>query len=96
MGDIRPICRVGLVVPRFKHSAVARNLVKRRLRELARLLLLPTQIPIDVVLRIRPQAYDASFEALESEIRATVIQLRRLFGENAGAAFQGNAPEATP
>ncbi|MBA4071866.1 MAG: ribonuclease P protein component [Gemmatimonas sp.] len=33
--------RVGVIVPRFSHSAVERNLVKRRLRELIRMELLP-------------------------------------------------------
>ena len=33
--------RVGIVVPRHQHSAVDRNRLKRRLRELVRLELLP-------------------------------------------------------
>jgi ribonuclease P protein component len=73
-------CRIGLVVPRFKHSAVSRNRVKRRLRELARMHLLPTGIDADVVLRIRPEAYDASFDSLAKEVQSTIEQLRRWFG----------------
>lgn len=69
--------RIGLVVPRFKHSAVARNQVKRRLRELARVQLLPTAMPLDIVLRIRPEAYGASFDALTADIAHALTQLKR-------------------
>jgi ribonuclease P protein component len=69
--------RVGLVVPRFKQSAVDRNRLKRRLRELARLRLLPTDIAADVVLRIRPDAYRASFEALATDVDRALAQLAR-------------------
>lgn len=72
--------RIGLVVPRFKHSAVARNQIKRRLRELARLELLPTGLPVDVVLRIRPEAYQATYENLAADIAQTLFQLRRWQG----------------
>ena len=71
--------RVGIIVPRHKHSAVDRNLVKRRLREIARLRLLPLlgDAPLDVVVRAQPAAYGAAFAALEEElVRAT----RRLAG----------------
>ena len=69
--------RVGLIVPRFKHSAVARNQVKRRLRELARLHILPAGISVDVVLRIRPEAYQASFVLLTVDIWRAVEELKR-------------------
>ena len=60
--------RIGLIVPRFKQSAVARNRLKRQLRELSRLRLLPTDLPADVVIRIRPEAYAATFDALTADI----------------------------
>jgi ribonuclease P protein component len=69
--------RVGLVVPRFKQSAVARNRLKRRLRELARLQLLPSDIAVDVVVRIRPDAYEASFERLAGDVARVLSQLTR-------------------
>lgn len=65
------------MVPRFKHSAVDRNRLKRRLRELSRLRLLPSDIAADVVLRIRPDAYDASFEALSADVERALTQLQR-------------------
>jgi len=69
--------RVGLIVPRYRHSAVARNQVKRRLRELARLRLLPSGLPFDIVVRIRPEAYDAAFDQLSADIDRTLAQPTR-------------------
>ena len=67
--------RVGLVVPLHKNSAVARNRLKRRLRELARTRLLPSDLPADIVIRVRPEAYDATFEALTTDIAQALAQL---------------------
>ena len=62
-----------MIVPRFKHTAVARNLLKRRLREIARTELLPaiaiaSIAPVDVLVRARPETYDANFEQLRAQI----------------------------
>ena len=65
------------MVPRFKHSAVDRNRLKRRLRELSRIRLLPADLHADVVVRIRPDAYGATFEALAAQIDSILVQLRR-------------------
>ncbi|HEY0969731.1 MAG TPA: ribonuclease P protein component [Gemmatimonadales bacterium] len=77
-----PLCRsrVGLVVPRYRQTAVARNRVKRRLRELARLRLLPAlaaRSPVDVVIRAAPSAYGASFVELGAELERVIRQLER-------------------
>ena len=69
--------RVGLIVPKYRHSGVARNRLKRRLRELARLRLLPLGLAGDVVIRVRPEAYRASFEALTADIARVLAQLLR-------------------
>ena len=68
---------MGLIVPRYRHSAVARNLLKRRLRELARLRILPTGLPYDLVVRVKPEAYDADFAGLATDIDRAVAQLTR-------------------
>ena len=60
--------RVGIVVPKYKQNIVARNRVRRRLRELVRLRLLPQTEKVDVLLRARPTAYDSSFDQLATEI----------------------------
>lgn len=72
--------RVGIVVPRHKQSAVARNKLKRRLRELARLKLLPamaTRTPSDFVIRARPEAYRAEFAELGADVDTIVERVRR-------------------
>jgi ribonuclease P protein component len=69
--------RVGLIVPRFKQSAVKRNRLKRQLRELTRQRLLPADLSADVVLRIRPEAYSATFEALTADVDRALVQLTR-------------------
>ena len=69
--------RIGLIVPRFKHSAVARNQLKRRLKELARLRMLPTRIPAWIILRIRPEAYGATFEMLAMDVEKALRDLER-------------------
>lgn len=65
-------------MPRYKHTAVARNRLKRRLRELARLRLLPALAdlpPADVVVRVWPSAYAARFEALVADVERVVRQM---------------------
>ena len=61
----------GSIVPRYAHTAVARNQLKRRLRELTRTRLLPVLPPVDLVIRALPLAYAASFEALARGIERT-------------------------
>ena len=56
---------------------MARNRIKRRLRELSRTRLLPLRLAVDVVIRIRPEAYRASFPDLASDFDRAVIQLNR-------------------
>lgn len=64
--------RVGVIVPRYQHSAVARNQLKRRLRELARRELLPQGLALDVVIRASEGAYALSFAALRGELLGLV------------------------
>ena len=66
---------------------MARNRLKRRLRELARLRLLPALAdlpPSDVVVRVWPSAYAAAFDALAADVERAMRQLRRLAGDAAG------------
>jgi ribonuclease P protein component len=66
--------RVGLVVPKHRQSGVERNLVKRRLREILRLEVLPrlraAGLAVDVLVRARREAYDAGFSVLRDELVA--------------------------
>jgi ribonuclease P protein component len=62
--------RVGVVVPKYGRTIVDRNRTKRRLRELARLRLLPVIDRVDVLLRAKPQAYHSSFDQLTIQVNA--------------------------
>ena len=84
MRSALPHARVGFVVPKYGHSSVDRNRLKRRLRELVRTRLLPSLrpeapvdaasaiatalVPVDVVVRALPTAYTAPFSALAAEV----------------------------
>ncbi len=67
---LRP--RLALVVPKHGRKIVERNRLKRRLREAARKELLPLCLErartIDVLIRARPEAYEAEFDTLKKEI----------------------------
>lgn len=67
--------RVGIIVPKYGHSSVDRNKVKRRLRELVRIEVLPVLPTIDVVLRAAPKAYARTFDELREEVRKWSQQL---------------------
>jgi ribonuclease P protein component len=69
---------VGLIVPRFDQSAVARNRMKRRLREAIRLELLPQTPPLDVVVRTSKGAYELSYAALRTEVVTLLTLLGRM------------------
>ena len=70
--------RVGVIVPRYRQTAVARNLVKRRLRELVRQELLPHLRGAEIVLRARPEAYGATVAGLRADVCAGRASVRRL------------------
>ena len=71
--------RMGLIVPKFRSSAVARNRLRRRLREIWRVELQPHQPAWDLIVRARREAYRAGFDALRSQMlawRASVLEGR--------------------
>jgi len=63
-------------VPRYSHSAVDRNLVKRRLREIVRLDVLPILPNVDVVVRALPSAYVAGFAELREQCARVCGRIR--------------------
>lgn len=70
--------RVGVIVPKHQHTAVARNLVKRRLRVLARRVLFPVLRPLpalDVVVRATSAAYRAPFVTLASDLERAASRI---------------------
>jgi ribonuclease P protein component len=59
---------MGLIVPKFQSTAVARNRLRRRLREIWRCELQPHQPAWDLVIRARREAYAAPFEHLQRDL----------------------------
>lgn len=68
--------RVGVVVPKHRRTAVERNRLKRRLREVLRADVLPRLRELDqnadVIVRARKEAYLATFSQLRDELIAWV------------------------
>ena len=62
--------RMGLIVSKFQSSVVARNRLRRRLRELWRRELAGTIPAWDVVIRTRNEAYRAGFAELRDDLMA--------------------------
>ncbi len=67
--------RIGLIVPRHQSTAVARNRVRRRLREILRRDVLRRLPAIDLVVRAKRSAYTATFAALRAELTGAVETL---------------------
>jgi ribonuclease P protein component len=61
---------MGLIVPKYQSTAVARNLLRRRLREIWRRELQPDQPAWDLLIRARREAYRASYSDLRTELVA--------------------------
>ncbi len=67
--------RMGLIVPRFQSSAVARNRLRRRLSEIWRREIQGRQGDRDLIIRARKDAYSATFGELHAELLAWVVAL---------------------
>ena len=83
------------MVPKYKHTAVERNRLKRRLRELVRTRLLGTLPAMDLVIRTLPEAYDAPFDVLGRQLERAGERLRRLPAEAPGPP-RGAVPRPEP
>ena len=77
--------RVGVTVSRALKSSVQRNRARRRLRELARVIILGPDSPLtslgiryDVVLIARPAALEVSFADLREEASQAALRLSKL------------------
>jgi ribonuclease P protein component len=67
-----PHPRVGVVVPKHRHNSVQRNRLKRRIREIVRLEILPrlaqNGVNVEILIRARREAYEAAFAILRTEL----------------------------
>jgi ribonuclease P protein component len=68
--------RLGIIIPRFGHSVVRRNRLRRRLREYARRRVLRGLPGGDLVIRARPPAYAAHSVALAADLERWRSTLR--------------------
>ena len=68
--------RIGIIVPRFQFTAVARNRLRRRLREVLRREAVAHLPAMDLVLRAKPSAYRAPFAVLRADLMGGVSQIR--------------------
>lgn len=59
-----PVSRATSITPKFGHSSVERNKLRRRLSDLMKRLLLSSPAARDYLVRTRPTAYERSFEEL--------------------------------
>jgi ribonuclease P protein component len=75
--------RIGFSVSRRVGGAVARNRVKRRLREVMRRKLARIAPGYDLVITARPGAADARMETLEQEVAGLLARARLLIAGTA-------------
>ena len=69
--------RLGVIVPRYGSTAVARNRVRRRIREASRRRLLPRLNAVDLVVRARPGAYRATAADLTGDLDQWLLSLSK-------------------
>ena len=67
--------RTAIVVPRFQFTAVARNRVRRRVREILRRHALASLPAVDLVVRAKRVAYAAPFAVLRAELSGVVRRI---------------------
>jgi ribonuclease P protein component len=61
--------RLAVIVPRHAHTAPQRNRLRRRVREILRRVVLPALAePVDLAVRAREAAYQATFDRLRAEL----------------------------
>ena len=71
-----PVTRYAFAIPKRVGNAVVRNKVRRRLREILRLL--PLREGFDLVISVRPAAAEATFFALKTELTMLLKRARVL------------------
>lgn len=91
-----PHARVGLVVPKHGRSAVERNTLKRRLRELSRTVLLPDAPAVDIVIHTRPSAYRLEFAELSALVEQVRMQIHRVAALHPGDRSHNSRPTSQP
>ena len=71
--------RVGIIVPKHRHTGVERNRLKRRLREIVRQEILPMLTrPADIIVRAGPRAYTAPVVILRAELISAISRIMQM------------------
>lgn len=60
--------RIGVIVPKFGKTIVERNRLRRQLREIARIVVLPVLGQRDLLIKALPSAYGSEFTSLRDEL----------------------------
>lgn len=69
--------RVGVIVPKFGKTIVERNRLRRQLREIARLVVLPEISGRDVLIKALASAYRTEFNSLSEELAGVARTIGR-------------------
>lgn len=67
--------RLAVVVPRFQFTAVARNRLRRRVKEILRRDALAALPAVDLVVRAKRAAYEVSFAVLRADVMDLVSRV---------------------
>jgi len=62
--------RIGVIVPKFGHTIVDRNKLRRQVREIARTTLLPALGAREILIKALSSAYGTEFQQLRDELAA--------------------------
>ena len=68
--------RSGIIVPLHQRTAVQRNQLRRRIREILRRETLARLPVVDLVVRARREAYAASFDVLRAELAQAAAKIQ--------------------
>lgn len=82
------ITRYGFTISKKVGPAVTRNLIKRRLTEILRVV--PLSPGWDIVITLRPAAAKASFAELKRAIEGLLMRAHLLVRENEGLCLKAN------
>ncbi len=88
--------RVGLTVPKALGKAVARNRIKRRLREAVRAALPLLSAPVDVVLHPKRSVLEAEFAVIEREVQTIFRSVQAAAEKRANESPGTQVSEARP
>jgi ribonuclease P protein component len=88
--------RIGLTVPKAMGKAVARNRIKRRLREAVRAALPDLSAPVDVILHPKRSVLEADFAVIQREVQTIFRSVQAAAEKRVSEAAGQRVSEARP